>query len=214
MTEMQPTRETYTALQDAYDHFNRELFNDALPQALIVLHRKKGARGYFWSEMWQAHVDNESDTKTLDEIALTPETLDRSDKEVLSTLVHEMVHLWQYHKGKPSRSGYHNHEWADMMEDVGLHPTTDGTWQGKPTGQKCTHLIVDNHRFDVAATTFLTDRKVISWYGVTQGTKETKKNKVAYTCGCTPVIKVWAKPGITSLICSDCEQAFKEEVKQ
>jgi hypothetical protein len=47
MTELQPTRETYNALQDAFNWFNRELFNSNLPQVLIVLHRKKGARGIF-----------------------------------------------------------------------------------------------------------------------------------------------------------------------
>ena len=37
MTKLQPTRETYTALQDAFDYFNRELFHPELPQVLIVL---------------------------------------------------------------------------------------------------------------------------------------------------------------------------------
>src|SRR6267142_1275306 len=162
MTELQPTRETYTALQDAFDYFNRQLFNDALPQVMIVQHRKKGAKGYFWAEMW---YDATNEAK-LDEIALTPETLNRSDKEILSTLVHEMVHLWQHHSGKPSRNAYHNREWADMMEEIGLHPTHNGTWQGKKTGQRVTHLIVEAHRFDVAASSFLADRKVIQWFGV------------------------------------------------
>ncbi len=203
----QPTRETYTALQEAYDWFNRELFQSNLPQALIVLHRKKNAKGYFWAEMWQGATDDDK----LDEISLTPETLHRPDKDMLSTVVHEMVHLWQYHNGKPSRTGYHNQEWADMMEEIGLHPTVNGTWEGKSTGQKCTHLIVDGHRFDVAATNFLEDRKVISWYGVVPVQKEAKnKNKILYTCGCNPVVKVWGKAGL-SIACEICEQTFEEK---
>ena len=35
-------------------------------------------------------------------------------------LVHEMVHLWHHHEGKPSRSGYHNTDWADKMATVGV----------------------------------------------------------------------------------------------
>jgi hypothetical protein len=207
MTELQPTRETYNALQDAFNWFNRELFNSNLPQVLIVLHRKKGARGYFWAEMWQG------ESERLDEIALTPETLNRSDKEILSTLVHEMVHLWQHHEGKPSRNAYHNKEWAEQMAEIGLHPTHNGQWDGKPTGQKVTHMIVEGHRFDTSATAFLADRKVINWYGITQGTKETKKNKVLYTCGCNPVVKVWGKPGLL-IACEICEErTFSEEVK-
>jgi len=35
-----------------------------------------------------------------DEIALNPSTFrSRSTEETLSTLVHEMCHLWQFHKG-------------------------------------------------------------------------------------------------------------------
>ncbi len=168
MTELQPTRETYTALQDAFDYFNRQLFNDALPQVLIVLHRKKGAKGYFWADMWRGYDGESIEATKLSEISLTPETLDRPDKEILSTLVHEMVHLWQHTSGKPSRNAYHNREWADQMEDIGLYPTHDGTWEGKQTGQRVTHRIVENHRFDVAATAFLEDRKVIQWFGVQQ----------------------------------------------
>jgi hypothetical protein len=224
MTELQPTRETYNALQDAFNWFNRELFNSNLPQVLIVLHRKKGAKGYFWADMWHTTTpmtDSERDNaidrlnpdvETLSEIALTPETLNRSDKEILSTLVHEMVHLWQHHEGKPSRNAYHNKEWAEQMEEIGLHPTHNGQWNGKPTGQKVTHMIVEGHRFDTSATAFLADRKVINWYGITQGTKETKKNKVLYTCGCNPVVKVWGKPGL-AIACEICEHTFSEEVK-
>lgn len=216
MTELQPTKATYDALQDAFDYFNRNLFNNELPQVLIVLHRKKNAKGYFWADMWHSQAelsDILDDTKVLSEIALTPETLNRSDKEILSTLVHEMVHLWQYTCGKPSRNAYHNKEWAEMMEEIGLHPTHNGQWDGKSTGQKVTHLIVEAHRFDVAAISFLEDRKVIQWFGIQQGTKEAKnKNKVLYTCQCVPVVKVWGKAGLL-IACEMCENTFEEEVK-
>jgi hypothetical protein len=42
-----------------------------------------------------------------DEIALSPGTFaQRTDEEILSTLVHEMVHHWQRHFGKPGRGRY------------------------------------------------------------------------------------------------------------
>jgi hypothetical protein len=41
-----------------------------------------------------------------------------------------MVHLWQHHHGKPSRTGYHNKEWATMMKAVGLIPSdTAAPWR-------------------------------------------------------------------------------------
>lgn len=194
----------YQALQEAYDHFNAALFNNELPQCMIVLHRKKGAAGYFWSDMWSGIADK----RALDEISLTPETLDRSDEVVLSTLVHEMVHLWQAHYGKPSRSGYHNKEWAQRMFMVGLQPSTDGTINGKPTGQRCTHLIQPGGAFQVAAQAFLKDRSVISWYGKRAGRfSSAKKNKIVYECSCGN--KLWGKPGL-AFSCDDCEEQYVE----
>ena len=59
------------------------------------------------------------------EIALNPDTFeDRTDMEILNTLAHEMCHLWQHYFGKPSRGGYHNREWATMMEKIGLMPSS------------------------------------------------------------------------------------------
>jgi predicted SprT family Zn-dependent metalloprotease len=44
----------------------------------------------------------------------------RSVEEVLSTLVHEMVHHWQQHEGTPSKSKPHNREWGSKMRSVGM----------------------------------------------------------------------------------------------
>jgi predicted SprT family Zn-dependent metalloprotease len=58
--------------------------------------------------------------EVVDEIALNPRTfIDRTDREIVSTLVREMVHLWQFHFGKPGRRGYHNKQWATKMEEIG-----------------------------------------------------------------------------------------------
>jgi len=78
-----------------------------------------------------------------DEIALNSGTFaQRTDEEILSTLVHEMVHHWQGHFGKPGRGRYHNHQWADKMEALGLVPTHTGLPGGRKVGQLVTHSIV------------------------------------------------------------------------
>lgn len=202
-----PTIAIYQALQDAYDYFNRELFNGLLPDAMIVLHRKRNALGYFWAGMWQAVGP---DSAQLDEISLTPESLQRGDRDVLSTLVHEMVHLWQQHFGKPSRNAYHNRQWAEQMKAVGLQPVAVGP-NAKPdqeTGQNCTHTIITGGRFDRSAAIFLADREVINWYGLsTVRVSNPKKNKVKYQCSCGN--NVWGRSGL-AIACEDCEESYKE----
>ena len=127
---MKPTTETYSELQQAYDAFNQALFDGILPNCLITLQREKHTCGYFSSGRF-ASVDG----KLTDEIAINPSYFAVTPIiEVLQTLVHEMAHLWQYHFGNPGRGRYHNKEWADKMESIGLMPSSTGKPGGAKTG--------------------------------------------------------------------------------
>jgi hypothetical protein len=70
---------------------------------------------------------------------------------VLSTLAHEMVHLWQYRFGKPGSRGYHNKQWAGKMHAIGLHPSSTGDVGGRETGQSMTHYIEPHGPFEAFA---------------------------------------------------------------
>lgn len=195
----------YDSLHKAFDYFNKHLFGDKLPGVILVVHRKRNAHGYFWAEQW-AKKDGE---EKLPEIALNPETMGRSEKEVLSTLVHEMVHHQQQVFGTPPKSAYHNKEWADMMDAVGLQPTTDGTKDGKRTGRNCTHLIVKSGAFDTACGKLLKTKGFdMSWFvRPAISLKKRDLSKVKHTCpGCG--LKVWGKLGI-SVTCSSCEEELE-----
>jgi hypothetical protein len=129
-----PTALTYTSLTTAYDYFNRELFAGTLPPCLITVQRKKGSYGYFSGERFQNTANQEEIT---DEIALNPAHFaTRTPEQVLSTLAHEMVHLWQHHYGKPPRKSYQDKQWALKMREIGLIPTDTGEEGGKETGRK------------------------------------------------------------------------------
>ena len=200
---MKPTRDTYTQFDNAYRHFNRTLFANRLPACVITLHRKKGAYGYFWGDTWSKREGG----ALTDEIALNPETFkSRSVTDVLSTLVHEMVHLQQHHFGKPSRSGYHNREWAQMMDNVGLVPSDTGEEGGKRTGQRMTHYIATGGRYENACADLLHKGFEIPWQAIT-GDEELAKKKAAsktkYSCpGCS--LNAWGKPDIR-LQCIECD---------
>jgi predicted SprT family Zn-dependent metalloprotease len=50
------------------------------------------------------------DKTAVHELALNPDSfIGRTDEMILSTLVHEMVHVWQQTYGKPPRRSYHDH---------------------------------------------------------------------------------------------------------
>lgn len=155
-----PTAQAYAELQSAFDHFNRELFAGELPPCLITMQREKRTYGYFSHERF-VHRHDKSKT---DEIAINPSYFAVVPLlEILQTLVHEMVHAWQFHHGKPSRAGYHNREWADKMEAIGLMPSSTGKPGGARTGQKMADYAVDGGMFMVATDALMTHDFGISW---------------------------------------------------
>ncbi|MEM8945035.1 MAG: SprT-like domain-containing protein [Planctomycetota bacterium] len=214
MAIRKPTKEAYGELQHAYDFYNRRLFQSQLPNCLITMQRQRGAYGYFSGNRWKA-----ARAKT-DEIALNPEHFRVGLRETLSTLVHEMCHLWQHHFGKPGRRGYHNREWAEKMLEVGLHPSSTGQSGGKMTGDRMGDYIIRNDRFDVVTRELLAGGFKITW-----NDNATRLRKPAGTSGaggsatlvtntrqkyhCSQCgLNAWAKPN-AKLVCGDCQRKLK-----
>jgi len=206
-----PTSRTYNGLDGAYAFFNQRLFSGMLPDCLITLQRKAGAYGYFSGDRF-ATPDGSSLT---DEIALNPVHFRRASEASLSTLVHEMVHLRQYHFGNPSRTGYHNKEWVSMMSEVGLIASDTGAPGGRQVGQKVSHYVETGGAFEVACAEFLSsgfETLLVdcSSDDVIRGKKAASKTR--YTCfGC--LAKAWAKPK-TRLICGDCDTAMSRTLSE
>ena len=58
-----------------------------------------------------------------------------------------MVHCWQFAHGNPGRKNYHNKEWADKMEKIGLMPSSTGKPGGARTGQRMSDYVLPNKAF-------------------------------------------------------------------
>jgi len=158
-----PTEEAYEELQYSYSFFNERLFDGQLPPCLITLQREKNTLGYFSKERFVRRTG-----ELTHEIAMNPAYFAvRPLKETLSTLVHEQVHLWQAKYGTPGRGRYHNAEWADKMEAIGLQPYASSGPKRLQirTGDCVTHYIIEGGRFDRASDELLamTDSQLVTW---------------------------------------------------
>lgn len=193
-----PTTETYEVLQRAYDHFNRAIFSDSLPQCLITLSAElRNAYGYYRHHPFKGTEDTE---KATDEIALNPFTFTgRTDREVYSTLVHEMVHLWQFHFGDDNKKSPHDKEWASKMEEIGLMPSSTGQPGGKRTGRRVSHYIIEGGSFDRVERKF---KVAIPWRGAPIEREKKGSKRLKHTCPECEV-NAYTKPGV-SLICGEC----------
>lgn len=160
-TTNKPTIKAYEELQNAYDFFNKRLFDGELPALMITFQRGKKTLGYFSPERF-------SGESKLSELAMNPDFFAaRSLADTLSTLVHEMVHVWQHYMPvKKSRGGYHCRIWGGKMESIGLMPSNTAKVGGKKTGQQMSHYIMPNGAFQEAVLELIKDGFSISWWDV------------------------------------------------
>jgi SprT-like family len=199
------TQVEYQEFQDAYDFFNRELFDGSLPQLLVTLQRKARSYGYFAPERFDGRLNS----MTVHELALNPDNFTgRSDIDILSTLVHEMVHAWQQTHGTPPRRGYHNREWAAKMKAVGLQPSDTGLLGGKETGQSMTHYIMPDGAFLQAYVRLQATGMCLRWQSTPRDAQGKTQSKTKYTCR-TCGLNAWARPS-AHLMCGECESPMEK----
>jgi len=155
-----PTSQAYAELQIAFDHYNQALFDGALPACLITMQRKPRVLGYYAHRQF-IHRHEKS---TLDEIAMNPAYFGVVPLlEILQTLVHEMVHAWQRHFGQASRRGYHNRQWADKMEAIGLMPSSTGKPGGARVGEAISDYPIAGSMFMLATQALLETGFNVTW---------------------------------------------------
>jgi len=115
-----PTLEIAQAYQNAYDYFNRQLFEptfgERLPDCVLNLSRKRNAAAFFWADQW----NDIKDGSKLAEISMNPEHTDRPLIEIMATLCHEKAHFKDFLDGTNAKNGYHGKAWFKIMYRLGL----------------------------------------------------------------------------------------------
>ena len=202
------TTTLYSSLNKAYDLFNEELFGGQLPDCLITFQRHSGAYGYYWHEKFLGRRGKTAGSKKSPEIALNPDAFpNRKDQHVMSTLVHEMVHLWQACFGTPGRGPYHNREWGKKMIEVGLMPSSTGRLGGAKTGDRMTHYVIRDAAFSEAWGKLYRSGFRIQWQSFrTRRAKDRSKQK--FSCP-TCEINVWGASSLVGcLLCIHCREVL------
>ena len=165
--------------------------------------------GYFSAERFQSRDGAQA---RVHEIALNPEGFrGESDEEILSTLGHEMTHVWQKEYGKAGRGRYHNRQFAAKMHSIGLMPSATGKPGGAVTGDHMSHYILPDGHFITSCRQFL-ERYRLTWESAIPRKEpsgpepdeegESKPTRAKFTCpNCD--LNAWAKPN-ARLVCYDC----------
>jgi predicted SprT family Zn-dependent metalloprotease len=220
----QVTSSEYAVFEKAYDYFNKELFDNELSGVLITLQRKSQNVGMYRRGSFKDRADH---SQEIDEIAINPDAyVNLPDIEVWQALVHEMCHQWQFHFGKPSRKSYHNKEWSQKMEAVGLIPSSTGAPGGNKVGQtmfdyvdaegefrRCCHALrklgvvvqLQSSNEDGLVSRTLEDQQRDAQMRQA-GVKKNRSNRCKYSCpSCN--MNVWGKPEL-QIVCGNCQKTL------
>src|SRR5437764_10231537 len=102
---------------------------------------------------------------------------------ILSTLVHEMCHVWQQTHGKTPRKGYHDRQWAAEMKAVGLQPSSTDEEGGAETGQSVSHYLLPGGRYAMTYAKLAATGFQFHWQSVptSAGGKTKKSSKTKFT---------------------------------
>jgi predicted SprT family Zn-dependent metalloprotease len=158
--DVNPHSVLYSQLQRAAEVFNAELFNGELPNFVFTLQRGKSSVGYFSPDQW-----SNAQGSLASEVAINPCYLaSNSLLQLFQTIVHELCHLWQHEFGRNKpRRGYHNQEWAEKMEQIGLIPSSTGNVGGNRVGQKMSDYPSQDGRFMKVSRTLVESGFGLDW---------------------------------------------------
>ena len=232
---LRPTVESYQDLELCFDFINhyliKSVFGVELPHVVITMPQSARFMGYFHADSWHS-----STNESASEIALNPQFF-RTNKAILQTMAHEMIHHGQHHFpeafGAPGKRGYHALSFSQAMEKIGLITSATGKPGGDRTGVKMSDYPQEGGLFEQAHTLFESLGYDIRWSSAahlksrvrpgdsssTGGAVDAaaqaeaeklrkRKSKTKYLCP-TCQTAAWGKPGIR-LGCIPCGQAMTE----
>jgi hypothetical protein len=201
----------YVALEKVANYFNARLFHSRLTGTIYSQSRYLRVMGCFLPYGWK----NENTVTA--EITINPYVVEISEKELCQTIVHEQAHLFQHLYGTPGRRGYHNEEFAEIMEALGLACSDTGQVGGKRTGDHMLEYAMEGglflQVFNELPTDFLLPFFPIS-HPFTSEDPPTMtpqkpsygKDKIKYQCPkCR--IAVWGKPSLY-IVCGTCQKTL------
>ncbi|MCR5858270.1 sprT domain-containing protein [Mesorhizobium sp. J428] len=195
-----PTVETYALWQAAFNFYNARLFQGKLQNCVITLKRGRPL-GTFCPRAFQ-----DRDGIPAHEISMNPTWFEASgDVGSLSIFVHEMTHQWREDLGKPNRKGgkgaggYHDLQWAEKMEAIGLMPSKTGEPGGARTGFQMAHYIIEGGLFERVCAELLGSGHVVEW-------RDNRMNRPASPVVAAPAMApAIAKNTRTRFVCGGCD---------
>ena len=194
-------------LNKIFDLLNEEFFESALSRPTITIQSTPRAYGHFSlrEDTWVSKLGGTH------EINIGAGTLARPIEEVAATLLHEMVHYWNYEQGIQDCSRgntYHNRKFKEAAEARGLivkHSDKYG-WSHTSPAEALLEFVIENDLTDI-----LINRNEFSGFqiggtgthsGTAVPTTPKKSSSRKYICPCCGMSVRATK--VVNIGCLDC----------
>ena len=228
--------ELYGKVQTVIDELDKEFFSgkgkQKIPSVVFAINNR--CKSCVVAYVQADALYDKSNDKKLQYMAINPDYLNRSLGEIVSTICHELCHVYENAFIHIARGGYHDKQWAELMSDCGLTPV----YLNK-SKTAVTHKIAEGGVFEEFVKKFEEEHgkdffNIVSYsselqkrtrkeLGIEDGEdddepradnadkpiKKYNRNKIKYVCPECQA-KVWGKAGL-NIYCSDCECSFEEE---
>ncbi|BAY27191.1 hypothetical protein NIES2100_70130 [Calothrix sp. NIES-2100] len=197
---MQETEQSFR-LFNIYNHLRINIFDGKLPEDTVLkIEYRAESDGVYRPGKW----DDTQNQKVLDEIKINEKLLILPKEELLTALVHQMIHQWQFHYGsRKTARHYHNREYVQKAASIGLIVEPDSSEQSiDPNGK----FMQVSQGLDCEL--ILKPRNVISQ----SEAKPKSKGKEKYICPeCGKIM--YGKSGMTDSFCG-CNGSWKQMIEQ
>lgn len=203
-------------LHKAFHFFNKTFYNNALPEPSILVQNRGNRKNVLgWctvNKIWRDYSVNEKKY----EITLVAEYLHLGMLPILSTLLHEMAHLYNLVNNiqDVTRGGtYHNKKFKEIAEKSGLiieHHKSYG-WTITHLQQFTINLIKNSDIKEEAFTLYRIDpfqKQIEDEEETEETTEKPKSSRRKYICPSCEV-KISANKEV-NVVCGDCGVAFEE----
>lgn len=200
-------------LNKIFDLLNEKFFENALSRPTITIQSTPKAYGHFStrSDTWI------SANGEMHEINIGAGTLARPIENVVATLLHEMVHYYNYMIGVQdcSRGGtYHNQRFKQAAEARGLqidhHPTYG--WVLTSPGDALLDFVLENDLTDILITRNdqygITANSAGNCPGKSTETPSRRSSSRKYVCPCCGISVRATK--VVRISCTDCAEEMVE----
>lgn len=210
----------YTKFQTIIDMIEQEFFlskgKKAFPKIVLALNNR--CSSCVVAFVAPDYLFDKKDEEKVQYLAINPKYMQRDISDIVSTLCHELCHVYEVAYIHIPRGGYHTKAWCDLMRECGLEPVFNNK-----SKTSVTHKIIEGGAFEEFCKKFDNDFFSIVEYsqdmsssgsegGADNADKPVKKynrNKIKYVCPECDA-HVWGKAGL-NIYCNDCECSFEEE---